>query len=66
MTILGPYVEIPSGSLKLIFSLDLVKPTSCRLEIYCLDVLGKMPSRGFKIIFTPSPKESNKEVLHEA
>ncbi|KAL9981585.1 hypothetical protein ACROYT_G010309 [Oculina patagonica] len=24
-----------------------------------------MPSRGFIIIFTPGPKESNKKVLHE-
>ncbi len=64
MKILGPCFEIQPCRFKLILTLDLAIPASLRLEMYCLGVLGKMPSRGFKIIFTPSPKESNKEVLH--
>ncbi len=65
MTISGPCVKIPPRRLKLIFPPDPAKPVSLRLEIYSLGLLENMLSRGFILIFTPVPKESNRKVLHE-
>ncbi len=66
MTILAPCVEIPLGRSKVIFITDEAKPARLRLERYSLVLFGKMPSRGFSIMFTLGPKESNKKVPHEA
>ncbi len=57
MKILGLGLEIQPCRFKLILTLDLAIPASLRLEMYCLGVLGKMPSRA---------KESKKKVLHVA
>ncbi|KAL9955792.1 hypothetical protein ACROYT_G037171 [Oculina patagonica] len=66
MTIFGPSVEIPPRRLKLIFTPDQAKLASFELEIHSLGVFEKPPSRGFIVIFTPCPKESNKKVLDDS
>ncbi|KAL9961165.1 hypothetical protein ACROYT_G030060 [Oculina patagonica] len=49
----------------LIFTPDPSKPASLRTEVYCLSLFANSPSRGFMLIFTRGPKESDRNVLHE-
>ncbi len=58
--------RIPPRILKLIFSSDQAKPASLKLETYSLGNFGKMPTRGFSLMFTPRSKHPNKKVSHEA
>ncbi|KAL9955787.1 hypothetical protein ACROYT_G037166 [Oculina patagonica] len=66
MTIFGLSVEIPPRRLKLIFSPDPANIASFGLEMYSLGLFEKPPLRGFILIFTPCPKESNKNVLDDS
>ncbi|KAL9955788.1 hypothetical protein ACROYT_G037168 [Oculina patagonica] len=66
MSIFGPSVEIPPRRLKLIVTPDKANIASFRLEMYSLGLFEKLPSRGFILIFTPCPKESNKKVLDDS
>ncbi len=65
MTISGPCVKIPRRRLKLIFTPNRYKRGSLWLEIYSLGLFENMPSRGFIVLFTPGPKDSNRKVLHK-
>ncbi len=65
MSILRPFVKIPPRRLKLIFTPGSAKRASLRLEIFSLGLFGNPPSRGFVLIFTPGPKESNMKVTQE-
>ncbi len=63
---LGHCVKIPPRILKLIFFPDTAKPFSLMIKMSSLRSFGKPPLRGFILIFTRGPKESNKKELHEA
>ncbi len=65
MTISIPCAKVAPHRLKLIFTPDPAKPASLRLEIYSLRLFANIRSRGFILLFTPGPKESNRKVLHE-
>ncbi len=59
MKIFGPWNELPPRILNLIFSPDPSIATSLKLKKYRLGLFRRMPSRGFSLMFTPGPKESN-------
>ncbi len=66
MKISGPCVERQLLIFKVVFSSDQAKSASLSLKTYSLGLCGKMPSRGFILVFTPCSKESNKKMSHEA